>query len=32
MDHAPDDTEADTLVALRHHGDVEAEAGLLGLA
>jgi histidinol-phosphate aminotransferase len=32
MDHAPDDKEADGLAALRHHGDVEAEAGLLDFA
>ncbi|MEN3270977.1 Rv2231c family pyridoxal phosphate-dependent protein CobC [Pseudonocardia sp.] len=32
MDHAPDDTDADGLAALRHHGDVEAEAGLLDFA
>jgi hypothetical protein len=32
MDHARDDTDAEAVAALRHHGDVEAEAGLLGLS
>jgi histidinol-phosphate aminotransferase len=32
MDHAPDDPAAVGVAALRHHGDVEAEPGLLDFA
>jgi histidinol-phosphate aminotransferase len=32
MDHAPDGPAADGVAALRHHGDVDAEPGLLDFA
>jgi len=32
MDHAPDGLAADGVAALRHHGDVDAEPGLLDFA